>query len=126
MNCRFPSSRYGLLGAIALAATIVATPVPAQETIQSGTWRYKDRGVWIQLQSDGRAYQCRIDKDETTTYTSAGNVAKNKIKWEAIWGENEIEVVGDSLFLVASGRRLEFTRATRPMDAICRNPLPPS
>jgi hypothetical protein len=125
MNRCHPSSLCQQFGLLVTSALLVLA-LPAEATSYAGTWRYKDRGVWIELHSDGRAYQCRIDKDEATTYTSSGKVAGSRVKWDAIWGENEFEVRGDSLFVITDGRRLEFNRTSRRMDAICKSPLAPS
>ena len=96
----------------------------AQATpLANGLWRYKDRGVWVQIDNGGAAFQCRIDKDEKTSYTSKGKVVGDTIEWQDIWGIDKFEVAGDTLFINASGRRIEFARAKSAMSPLCRNPL---
>ena len=45
---------------MALCVTVLAGAAIAQGTTHAGVWRYKDRGVWVQVNAEANAYQCRI------------------------------------------------------------------
>ena len=105
----------------ALAVLCASSSAAAQG--HAGLWRYKDRGVWIQITVDGKAFQCRVDKDEVTTFTSEGKVSGDEIHWNKIWGNNPFAIVGGVLFIEASGRRLEFAPARVAMSSLCKSPL---
>jgi hypothetical protein len=109
--------------ALLLAAsmgTSIATPSAVKV---EGTWQYRDRAVWVQIGSDGRAFQCRIDRDDVTTFTSEGRVNGSEIHWQQIWGVSRFELNGPTLALYLSGRTVEFGRTNRPMSPLCKSPL---
>jgi hypothetical protein len=50
-----------------------------------GMWQFATNSVWIQIDSDGSTYQCRIGKEGTVFSSRGAFVAPDSIKWRAIW-----------------------------------------
>lgn len=90
----------------------------------SGLWQFPNTGVWIDIRPDGKAFQCRIDTDYKTTYTSSGLVTGNTVEWQNIWGTEKIDRKDHSLVLDGKFGKFSFVRSRLPMAVICQSPLP--
>lgn len=118
---------------VALAA-LLALPVGAQEMASQmqGSWKYLGAWSFVEVDEQGKAYQCRLDRD-TNVFFATGNVEPDGgIQWskprffslygkEVVltsedWGRSQAEINGRVLFLSGpptlwqNGTRLEYDR----------------
>ncbi|MBP7252283.1 MAG: hypothetical protein KBA75_02220 [Alphaproteobacteria bacterium] len=95
MSAALGTAGGALLLLLALPAQATETSVPSIgagkiDTAYVGTWQYPGHTVWITIKPDGKAFQCRVDKDGTTVYRANGVVKGDKVKWDLLWGEDKI------------------------------------
>jgi hypothetical protein len=92
---------------------------PAALPSISGLWQFAENSVWIQIDENGSAYQCRIGK-EGTVYSSMGAfVAPNSIEWRAIWGVDKISARSGMMLLEGPYGEFEFHRTTKAISPSC-------
>ena len=85
-----------------------------------GLWQFPQRGVWIQVNADGSAFQCRIAQNNVVI-SSRGRVAKasKTIVWEQVWGTDRVTVTAETLTVEGQFGTFEFERALVPMSDAC-------
>jgi|GEM_PF-649539 len=119
--------------AFALVA-LLAAPASAQDLASQmqGTWKYLGAWSFVDVDEQGRAYQCRLDQD-TNVFFATGNVdSDGGILWTTPrffslygkevslrnedWGRSQAEIRGRVMFLSGppslwqNGTRLEYDR----------------
>lgn len=113
---------------------VLALPVAAQDikSQMQGTWKYLGAWSFVDVDDQGRAYQCRLDQD-TNVFFATGNVeVDGSILWSRPrffslygkevtltnedWGRSQAEIRGRVMFLSGpptlwqNGTRLEYDR----------------
>ena len=85
-----------------------------------GLWQFPQRGVWIQINADGSAFQCRIAQNNVVI-SSRGKVAEDSkaIVWEQVWGTDRVTVAAETLTVEGVFGKFEFERAVVPMSDAC-------
>jgi hypothetical protein len=92
---------------------------PTALTSVAGLWQFAENSVWIQIDENGSAYQCRIGK-EGTVYSSMGSfVAPNSIEWRAIWGVDRISLRSGAIVLKGPYGEFEFHRTSKAIGPAC-------
>ncbi len=104
---------------VAFSGLLHAAP-SATPSWMVGVWQYENRLVWIKVDADGSAYQCRI-APAGTIFTAKGRfVAPRSIRWKTLWGTDEITRQDDQ---IAVGQKWQTTtayhRANGDMSASC-------
>jgi hypothetical protein len=112
-----------LLAAVLLyilcASYVQASLAPASLV---GLWRFGQYKVWVQINPDGSAYQCRIAPSGTVyaatgTFTSPGSLHGHQI-----WGVDQVSLHAGTLVVKDLGGSYEYQATTQPMGAACSAP----
>ena len=86
----------------------------------TGLWQFEEHTVWVQIDQDGSAYQCRIAVGGTV-YASTGTVvAPSSIHWQKIWGIDQVSLQADTMVLKGPHGAFRYQRATQTMAPACR------
>jgi len=111
---------YGLLvAALVCLAGAASAHAPALLKSVSGLWQFGNNLVWIRIDVDGSAFQCRIARGGTV-YSSAGVfVAPGAIQWRDIWGKDQVSLRAGRLRLDGVYGAYEYHRTSKPMDGVC-------
>lgn len=122
--------KYAATGLVALLAVSAGAQDIAGQ--MKGTWKYLGAWSFVEVDEQGRAYQCRMDRD-TNVFFATGNVEPDgSIQWtkprffslygkEVVlesedWGRSQAEVKERVMFLSGpptlwqNGTRLEYDR----------------
>jgi hypothetical protein len=85
----------------------------------AGLWQFGDHAVWIRVNPDGSALQCRIAPGGTV-YTSRGIfVSPDAIRWQTIWGVDQISLENDAMTLHGKWGDFVYHRAEISMSYAC-------
>jgi hypothetical protein len=107
------------IAVLALFSCVGYAQTPAALASVAGVWQFGENSVWIQIDDNGSAYQCRIGK-EGTVYSSTGAfVAPNSIEWRAIWGVDKISLHSGAMLLKGPYGEFEFHRTTKAISPAC-------
>jgi hypothetical protein len=108
-----------LFAVLALFSCVGYAQTPAILPSVAGLWRFAEKSVWIQIDENGSAYQCRIGK-EGTVYSARGTfAAPDSIEWRAIWGVDKISLRSGTMSLKGPYGEFEFHRTTKGLDPAC-------
>lgn len=92
---------------------------PATPNWMVGSWQFGDRWVWIKIDPDGTALQCRIAPGGTI-YKSAGRyIAPQSIHWEAIWETDKVTRQEDQISLSGKWGAFAYHHADVGMSPKC-------
>ncbi|WP_139224828.1 hypothetical protein [Dokdonella immobilis] len=84
-----------------------------------GLWQFPDRGVWVQVNSDGSTFQCR-HAPSGTLFTSKGIfVSPDIIEWQDIWDTDKVSVENGSLTLTGKWGSFSYRKAKDPLFEQC-------
>jgi hypothetical protein len=102
-----------------LISSLACAREPSLLNSISGLWQFEENNVWIQIDENGAAYQCRIGREGTVFSASGIFVSPNSIEWQNIWGTDTVTLTSGTMTL--KGRIGEFThhRASNPMSPAC-------
>lgn len=108
-----------VIGLVSLCVTAAAQELYPNPALV-GIWKYQGKSVWLQIGSDGKAFQCRISPDEKI-YKSGGKLLNNdSIVWEFIWGmDNVVRYDDGTLSLDGKHGSTRFIRVDMPMPDKC-------
>jgi hypothetical protein len=84
-----------------------------------GLWQFAENSVWIKIDEDGTAYQCRIGREGTVFSASGTFVAPSSIKWQNIWETDNITLRSGTMVLTGRFGEFEHHRSSRKMGAGC-------
>jgi hypothetical protein len=85
-----------------------------------GLWQYPNRRVWVLVQANGSAFQCR-DAPSGKFFTSEGRyVPIRSIQWNEIWGTDKVSVRDGAMALEGKFGTFAYSKAKDPMDEGCR------
>ena len=84
-----------------------------------GLWQFPDRGVWVQVNPDGSAFQCRY-APSGRLFTSKGKfLPPHAIKWEEIWDTDQVSFVDGALTLKGKWGVFSYRKAQDPLYERC-------
>jgi len=110
----------GFAGLALLLWVNTAQSSTTDAAIFAGLWQFPHRMVWIEIDSDGSAFQCRIAPDDAVILSKGVLSPPDKIVWEQVWGEDTLTLEKDVLSVAGTYGEFEFVRATVPMRENCR------
>jgi len=84
-----------------------------------GLWQFRDNTVWISIEPDGAAFQCRIAPGGTVFKSGGRFVSPQTIQWKTIWGTEEATLKFDHLVLHGKWGDFAHHRTTVPMSSPC-------
>lgn len=94
-----------------------AAPSDLEKAI--GLWQFPDRGVWIQVNPDGTAFQCRY-APSGKLFTSKGKfIPPHSIQWQDIWGTDQVSFVDGALTLSGKWGVFNYLKAHDPLYDRC-------
>jgi hypothetical protein len=103
----------------AVASVVFAEQSAIRLDAIAGLWKYPNRGVWIQINKDGTAFQCRTGRDRL--FVSRGKFqSPDSIAWESFWGTERIEFSPGSLTVHHKAGPSGWVPARGPMSPECR------
>jgi len=92
---------------------------PSALASAAGLWQFEGNTVWVQIDQDGSAYQCRVAVDGTV-YASTGTVvAPSAIHWRQIWGIDQVSLQADTMVLKGPYGAFRYQRAPQAMAPAC-------
>jgi len=98
---------------------LVYARAPSVLPSAAGLWQFGEHTVWIQIDQDGSAYQCRVAPGGTV-YASTGTVvAPSSIHWQQIWGIDQISLHADTMVLKGPYGAFEYQRTSQTMVHAC-------
>ena len=80
-----------------------------------GLWQFPDRGVWIKVEADGSAFQCRHAPSGTLFKSKGTYVSPGAIRWDDIWGTDKISVKDNVMTLAGKWGTFSYVKAKDPM-----------
>jgi hypothetical protein len=109
---------------IALLAYSLLAPKAAALEVKTiaGLWQFEERLVWIRIDADGAAYQCRIaSRSPLVTFTSRGVFqSPDRIAWAQHWGIERIEHRPGTLTVHSKGGAFTYQVAKDQMAPECK------
>lgn len=123
MDCRVrPQVQIALLLLFAAFSDMALANSSIPMASIAGLWKFGMNSVWIQINSDGSALQCRIAPGGTV-YTSRGAfVSPGTVRWKAIWGVDNVSLASDQMTLHGKWGDFTYHRSEQPMSPICTTP----
>jgi outer membrane biogenesis lipoprotein LolB len=116
--------RYFLaLLASVLLVSCASLPRPQSAGEISGLWQFPDIQVWIQISSDGSAFQCRVAQDDELIVSKGRFDNAGSIVWEQHWGTDRVYIVPGSIVLRGIYGKFTYITATSPLSDGCANAL---
>jgi hypothetical protein len=100
----------GLFGAIAASAEPSA-----------GLWQFRDRGSWIQINTDGSAFRCYLDS-QGQPFASRGTAYGSYIQWDDTTGREDINFRGNELIVESFGQVRTYGPPMHRISDKCRAP----
>ena len=85
----------------------------------SGLWQFAEKDVWIEIDEDGAAYQCRIGREGTVFSASGFFLSPNSIEWQNVWGTDSVTLKSGKMILTGRFGEFEHHRASKPMSSAC-------
>jgi hypothetical protein len=87
-----------------------------------GLWQFPERRVWVQIDTDGSTFQCRLAPGGTIFAAKGRFIAPDSISWQEIWGTDRVTVNPDNIVLHGQWGDFTYVRATTPLDSACSIP----
>jgi hypothetical protein len=84
-----------------------------------GTWRFPDRDVWVVVNPDGSAKQCRIAPDHTAIFSKGKFQAPDILAWDQVWGEDKVAHSKDAITLTGKFGSFTYKSDTGPLSDRC-------
>jgi len=85
----------------------------------AGTWRFPDRDVWVVVNPDGTAKQCRIAPDRSVISSKGKFQAPDILAWDQIWGEDKVAHGKDAITLTGKFGSFTYKSDSGPLSASC-------
>jgi len=109
-----------LVVAVALfiqAFCMAATPSDLDQAV--GLWQFPDRGVWVQVDPDGSAFQCRSAPSGRLFSSKGKFVPPHAIEWHDIWGTDQVSFEDGALTLTGKWGVYSYHKAQDPLYERC-------
>jgi hypothetical protein len=88
-----------------------------------GLWQFPNRGVWIQVNVDGSAFQCRYAPSGRLFKSKGTFVPPHSIVWQwDNWGTDQVSLAAGMLTLSGKWGAFSYARATAPIYKPCLAP----
>jgi hypothetical protein len=101
-----------------VGAALADEPLNRVDAI-AGLWKFPEKAVWIQVNSDGTLFQCRMGGDQL--FVSRGKFqTPDSFVWESFWGTERIEHSSGSLTVYHAYKPGSYVRARGPMSPECQ------
>lgn len=119
-------SRFGIHAKIGVAllawAALPGEAAALDVTTIARLWQFPEREVWIRIDADGTAFQCRIaSRSPLTAITSKGIFRPPEhIVWEQYWGTERIVHERGMLIVHSKLGPFEYVPAAHPMAPECK------
>jgi hypothetical protein len=84
-----------------------------------GTWRFPDRDVWVVVNADGTAKQCRIAPDRTVIFSKGKFQAPDTLAWDQTWGEDKVAHGKDAITLTGKFGSFTYKSDSGSLAASC-------
>ena len=84
-----------------------------------GTWKFPDTDVWVVVNADGSAKQCRIAPDLRVYFSKGKFRAPDTLTWDQIWGEDKVSHDKDAITLTGKFGSFTYKSASGPLAASC-------
>lgn len=105
---------------------LVGAAEPAPPSWMVGLWQFGGHTVWIKIDPDGGALQCRIAPGGTV-YKSEGRYGEpGSIRWQSMWGTDKVARQEDQMSLSGKWGSFAYHRANGVMSPRCLGPLVPN
>jgi hypothetical protein len=111
-------STFMLVASVLLAGCPTQSRTTVDEDLQ-GLWQFPGRGVWIRINADGSAFQCRVAPNNELIVASGRFTKPGSIVWDKEWGRDGVSVVADGIRLDGKFGSFTFVRAAAPMSNAC-------
>lgn len=98
---------------------LVRAAEPVTPSWMVGLWQFGDRTVWIKIDPDGSALQCRIAPGGTVFKSEGRYGAPQSIRWKTIWGTDQVTKQEDQLVLSGKWGSFPHHRAIVRMSPRC-------
>lgn len=86
----------------------------------SGLWEYPGKWVWVQLNDDGSAFQCRVAKGGKIFRSKGIFISPSSIAWQKVkWGTDKISLEGDAMVLHGKWGNFRYVRSSGPIAPEC-------
>jgi hypothetical protein len=123
LNSSVKPMRLLLTAVLLLFMGVAHGQEPSVPASIAGLWQFGEHTVWIRIDPNGTAYQCRIAPGGTV-YTSEGTFAPpSSIRWRQIWGTDQISnPQAGTLILKGPYGSFEYHATSRPMYGACAAP----
>jgi hypothetical protein len=111
-----------VISLIAAVAGCSHAPLLLPDNHLIGLWQFPERRVWVQIDADGSAFQCRIAQGGTAITARGRFLPSGSILWQEIWGTDRLIANPDSIVLHGQFGDFTYVRATAPLDSACLLP----
>ena len=85
----------------------------------SGLWQFGEHTVWVHIEQDGSAFQCRIAPGGTVYASTGVVVAPSSIQWRKTWGVDQVSLHGDTMVLKGPYGAFKYHRTSQSMASAC-------
>src|SRR5262245_60088699 len=75
-----------------------------------GLWQYPERSVWIEINSDMSAFQCRIARNDAVISSWGKVVGNATINWNENWGPDKVQTTPNTLTIDGAFGVFEFVK----------------
>lgn len=114
--------RFAALVALFVISRLVYAAAPTPPSSLVGLWQFGEHTVWIKINPDGTALQCRVAPGGTV-YESEGRYAlPQAIHWQKIWETDEITSDDGQITLHGKWGNFSYHRTTEAMSPTCSSP----
>ena len=100
-------------------STIGYAQTPSTLASVAGLWQFEEHTVWVQIDQDGSAYQCRVAVDGTVYASTGVVISPSSIHWRKIWGVDQISLEVGTMVLKGPYGAFRYQRAIEAMAPAC-------
>jgi len=115
--------RYVVALLAILLASCASLSRPSSISEISGLWQYPGMQVWVLIESDGSAFQCRVDQDDTLLISKGRYDGAGSVVWDQRWGAERVYVARDGIVFHGIYGKFKHVPATHPLSDDCARAL---
>jgi hypothetical protein len=94
-------------------------PTPPEGNALLGLWQFPERLVWIEINPDMSAFQCRIATNNVVISSWGEVVGNATINWKENWGPDLAHADSHTLTIDGAFGVFEFEKPVMPMNQAC-------
>jgi len=122
INSRGNCMRVVAMVLLFLVPGLVCAIGPSPPSSLVGLWQFGEHAVWVKINPDGTALQCRVAPDGMV-YESEGLYAlPHSVHWQKIWETDEITSDDSQITFHGKWGNFAFHRTTGAMSPSCFPP----